>query len=217
MSPTCGALHTWFPSPRKTHQCVYIESDLRPVSVTPITSKALEHFICKWVQASVAPNIHPRQYGAVQGSSTIYMVTEMLHFIQRNLDRPGQYVRGLPVDFSTAFDRVNHNILLEKMCAGTPAYLVEVVCRLPAQSSALCAAGLRNVGHGTHLRGHTSAIYSLFERFRLSWADGCLHLRSPKCVIPAAATHPAIHSIHTFSVRLTTLRLGPAPKTCGLM
>jgi len=92
-----------------------IESDLRPVSLTPIASKVLEHFVCRWIRAAVAPNIHPRQYGAVQGSSTTHALIEMLHYIQRNVDVPGRYVRMLLLDYLKAFDLVNHNILLDKM------------------------------------------------------------------------------------------------------
>ena len=70
----------------------------------------------------------------MQGSSTIHALVEMLHFIQCNLDRPGQYVRALLVKFSKAFDRVNHNTLLEKVLrVGTPACLVR-----------WCAASLPN-------------------------------------------------------------------------
>ena len=102
-----------------------IESDLRCVSLVPIVSKLLEHFVCKWVREAVAPNIHPRRYGTVKGSSMTHALIEMLHLIQCNLDTPGRYVRML-LDYSKAFDLVNHSILLGKMQrAGTPACLVK--------------------------------------------------------------------------------------------
>ena len=66
-------------------------------------SKVLEHFICRWVREAVAPNIHPRQFGAVQGSSTAHALVEMLHYIQRNLDTPGRHVRMLLLDYSQGF------------------------------------------------------------------------------------------------------------------
>jgi len=128
-----------------------IESDLRPVSLTPILSKVLEHFICKWIREAVAPNIHQRQFGAVQGSSTPRALVEMLHYIQRNLDMPGRYVCMLLLDYSKVFDLVNHNILLEKMQkAGTPACLVR-----------WCAAFLRGRQQCVRVGGELSDMVTM--------------------------------------------------------
>jgi len=50
---------------------------------------------------------------------------EMLHCIQKNLDKQGWYVCMLLLDYSKTFDLVNHNIVLEKMRrADRPAWLV---------------------------------------------------------------------------------------------
>ena len=103
-----------------------IESDLRPISLVPIASKVLEHFVCKWAREAVAPNIHPMQYSAVKGSSTTHALVEMLHFIQCSLDTLGRYVRMLLPDYTKAFDIVNHSMFLGKMQrAGIPACLVK--------------------------------------------------------------------------------------------
>ena len=102
-----------------------IKSDLRHVSLVPIASKVLKHIVCKWAREAIAPDVHPRQHGAVKGSSTTHALVAMLHLIQRNLDTTGRYVRMLLLDYSEDFDLVNHSILLGKMQrADIPACLV---------------------------------------------------------------------------------------------
>ena len=98
-----------------------MESNLRPVSLVPFASKVLEHFVCKWAWEALAPNIHSRQYGAVKGGFTTHPLVEMLHLIQYNLDTLGRYVRMLLLDYSKAFDLVNHSILLGYIVAGRGA------------------------------------------------------------------------------------------------
>ena len=55
----------------------------------------------------------------------MHALIEMLHYIQKNLDKQGWYVCMLLLDYSKAFDLVSHNIVLEKtQQAGVPACLV---------------------------------------------------------------------------------------------
>ena len=47
-----------------------IESDLRPISLTPVLSKVMEDFVYKWLLQYVTPNINLSQFGALKGTST---------------------------------------------------------------------------------------------------------------------------------------------------
>jgi hypothetical protein len=50
----------------KIPQPKFIESDLRPISLTPVLSKVLEGFILNWVGPIVMPYINPYQFGNVK-------------------------------------------------------------------------------------------------------------------------------------------------------
>ena len=95
--------------------------DLRPISLTPVISKVLEHFVCKWIRQAVEDRFNPRQFGAIRGSSTTHGLVELTHYVHAELDKPGHHVRALLLDYSKAFDMVNHHILLRKFREiGTP-------------------------------------------------------------------------------------------------
>ena len=68
------------------------------------------------------------QYRSVKGSSTVHALVELIHLWQQSLDEPGKVLRVLLVDYSKAFDRVDHGILLRKLASmGIPDLLTRWV------------------------------------------------------------------------------------------
>ena len=55
------------------------------------------------------------QYGAIKGSSTTHALIHLTHNLLKGLEHPDAYARILMLDLSKGFDRVDHNILLEKL------------------------------------------------------------------------------------------------------
>ena len=76
-----------------------IEKDIRPISLTPIASKTLEF----------AKNIKRNQFGGMGGASTTDALVEMIHRWSEATDKLDHYVRVALLDFSKAFDLINHN------------------------------------------------------------------------------------------------------------
>ena len=91
------------------------EGDIRPISLTPCISKVLEDFVIKWMISDIRDKIDPRQFGCLKGKSTTYCLLDLVHNWLSHLDSPGQYLRICFLDFSKAFDHINHNVLINKL------------------------------------------------------------------------------------------------------
>ena len=92
-----------------------IDSDFRPISLTPILSKILESFPYRWLLQSVSNQIDPLQFGSQRGSSASMALVHLLHKWYEACDDLGSSLRTCLLDFSKAFDRVDHNVLLKKL------------------------------------------------------------------------------------------------------
>lgn len=59
--------------------------------------------------------LDPMQFGSLKGCSTTDALISMLHCWYSNTDGNGESIRVFLLDFSKAFDRINHKILIEKI------------------------------------------------------------------------------------------------------
>ena len=105
------------------------EDDLRPISLTPFFSKVTEHFVVKWLLHYIEHKIDIRQYGGMKANSITHYLIEFQNFILSNQEsRNPTAVLACLVDFSKAFNRQNHNILITKLSdMGVPAWLLKLV------------------------------------------------------------------------------------------
>ena len=66
------------------------------------------------------------QFGGIKDSSTTLALITMLHHVLQRLGRKNTYARILLIDFSKAFDHIDHNMLLDKLRTnGVPQICVE--------------------------------------------------------------------------------------------
>jgi len=102
-----------------------VDSDLRPISLTPVLSKLLEGFGFRWLLNHIKSSIDHLQFGNIKNCSTTHALIHLIHHWLAELDNPGSIIRCCMIDFSKAFDRIDHNILLHKLqLLNTPPILL---------------------------------------------------------------------------------------------
>ena len=91
-------------------------NNYRPISVLPILSKIFERVVHTQLQNYLDENdlLSDCQYGFRRGRSTTLAVMDHLQYVYENLDK-GSTVVSLFLDFSKAFDCIDHELLLSKL------------------------------------------------------------------------------------------------------
>jgi len=90
-------------------------ADYRPISVTPILSRLLEKLVVRnWLLPAIPNDMISDQFGFRPTGSTTCALAFILHHVTVMLE-DCEYVRCLLIDFSKAFDVVDHAVLLSKL------------------------------------------------------------------------------------------------------
>ena len=91
-----------------------IVASYRPVSLLTISSKIFEKLLFKRIYLHLKPLLHHSQYGFRPRRSTITQLLVMLDKIYSALENDYE-IDVVFTDFSKAFDKVDHGILLQKL------------------------------------------------------------------------------------------------------
>ena len=94
----------------------HVFSNFRPVSVIPVFSRLLEKLMYKRLMDFITRNklLYKHQFGFQKGKSTYMALMLLVDKITEALDNVDCVV-GIYLDFSKAFDIVNHDIVLQKL------------------------------------------------------------------------------------------------------
>ena len=125
-------------------------SDLRPISKTPIGGKMIERVIDTDLDEDIYGKISKSQYGNCKGSSTTHYLIKLTHQAFKSTDR-GHATTAITIDYSKAFDYVDHNILVEKL----------IKLEVRGQLIKLIISFLSNRSHNTCIQGFKSKFESI--------------------------------------------------------
>ena len=102
------------------------EADCRNISCTNVLSKVYERIVLKQCQEYVQPK--DNQFGGQKGCSTYHFVAEALEQISENLEDSRAASMLTSIDYSKAFNRIEHLPLLQAFAQkGTPTYLLKIL------------------------------------------------------------------------------------------
>lgn len=86
----------------------------RPISLLSIFSKLFESLICPVLTSLIKTQLATQQHGFCTNKSTTTNLVHYINDISRSVDS-GVQVDSIYTDFSSAFDKVNHVLLLQKL------------------------------------------------------------------------------------------------------
>ena len=92
-------------------------SNYRPISLLSAVSKLLETLIFNKLIPVVYPTLNPAQHGFRPKRSTTTNLREYLHGIFSCPDSNPSYLKTFYIDVQKAFDKVSHDLLLDKLSA----------------------------------------------------------------------------------------------------
>lgn len=91
-------------------------NNYRPISILPFFSKVIEKIVEKRLSSYLNKFnlLTPRQFGFRPGLSTNLALIALTDYIKLEIDN-GKFVGGIFIDFTKAFDTINHDILFSKL------------------------------------------------------------------------------------------------------
>ena len=91
-----------------------IANNYRPISLTSVPCKILEHIVLRNLNARLDSILHHRQHGFRRGLSCETQLCSTMHDIYTAVDNSST-VHAVVMDFTKAFDRVPHALLMSKL------------------------------------------------------------------------------------------------------
>ncbi len=112
--PTCLKSTTIIPVPKKKSP-VSCLNDYRPIALSPIIMKYFERLVMHNIKTSLPNTLDPLQFAYRPNRSTDDAISSTLHLALTHLENKDSYVRMLFIDFSSAFNTIIPQQLINKL------------------------------------------------------------------------------------------------------
>jgi len=89
-------------------------NNYRPISLTSIPCKLMEHIVLHYLNETLDSVLHNRQHGFRSGLSCETQLCSTYHDLSRSVDK-GDTIHAVILDFAKAFDKVPHQLLMNKL------------------------------------------------------------------------------------------------------
>ena len=183
--PVCWRVANVTPIPKSPHSST--ASNYRPISLTIILSKVFKRLVSVrlWRFMEGRGVLPTTQFAYRKGLGTCDALLCVAHTLQNTLEM-GQEARIVQIDFSAAFDRVNHQVILFKLCSvGVDGSVLSVLTQFLSSRSQYvvvdgCRSKLVNVVSGVPSGSvlgpqlfllYTADLFSIVENKFYGYAD----------------------------------------------
>jgi len=99
--------------PKKT--TISSPNDFRPVALTPVMMKCFERLVKHHITSMLSPKLDPSQFAYQPNSFTEDAISSALHLSLAHLEEKNTNVQMLFLDFSSAFNTIVPQRLVEKL------------------------------------------------------------------------------------------------------
>ncbi|KAL0161696.1 hypothetical protein M9458_045421, partial [Cirrhinus mrigala] len=213
--PSCFKRSTIIPIPKKPKITELI--DYRPVALTSVVMKSFEKLVLAYLKNITGSLLDPLQFAYRANRSVDDAVNIGLHFILQYLDKTGNYVRILFVDFSSAFSTIIPTLLQSKLAQlSVPSSICQWITSFLTDSQQLFAddttlIGLINDGDESAYRQEVKEVavwcsHNNLELNTLKTVEMTVDFRrNPPALPPLTIMDSTVTSVETFRFLGTTL------------
>ena len=188
--PRCFKATTIVPIPKKTK--VTFLNDYRPVALTPVVMKCMEKLVLAQIDSIIPNSLDPYQFAYRAKRSVDDTIAMALQHTLEHLEKGNTYVRMLFIDYSSAFNTIPPDRLVQKLGDLGPS---DAICRWTLDF-------LTDRPQVVRIGSNTSSTLYLSTRVPQGCCSSCMSMTACPNTAPSSSNYGA--PLNTFPVMETS-------------